>query len=101
MDEVKAFAAPLKIEGDGIVEAEVIVAQDDGEFAIDRPEFVEHGFATNIAQVPDLVDVLEQFRDTRHEFIMGIGDHPDGVILSCGHNGIPNERDRRLQLKLD
>jgi hypothetical protein len=85
MDQVETLPRPFQIEADGQVEVEIIIAQNHSEPGVDRAQFIEDRFLANIAQVPDLIDVPEEFRDAGNPLVVRIGDDAYGVILWGGH----------------
>ena len=84
--EVKAFLIPLEIEADRISEGKVIIAQNNGQPGIDRAQLVENRFLTDVAEMPDFIDVPEQLRDPRNPTIVGVGDDTDAVAGVNAHD---------------
>jgi hypothetical protein len=86
VDQMKALFATLQIDAEGKVQAVIVIAQNDGQLGIDRAQFIEDRLMANVAQVPDFIHVPEKVRDGRNPSVMGVGEHPDAIILFVRRN---------------
>ena len=85
MDQVETLPSPLQIEARRRIEVEVVIAQNHLEFRVDRAQFIKDRFLANIAEMPDLIDILEDLRDTGNPPIVRVGNDADAIILRGDH----------------
>ena len=77
----------------------VAIAPNDRDRRTNRPQFVQNGLVTNVAQVPNLICETGQLRQLFREFIVSIGQYENFHLTNrVSHNEHDGYKDRYLNL---